>query len=148
MAYEAAKLWVNRLRDPSVPYQVHLISRSLADWVSMHLGIDFLARTAAAKDSDHQSELAQNMEYTRTVSRTLKLDLDRRPKRYSGPLLDTCEIKRRRGGFTEADEQGDSTRLEVSQVDTGSSGECAKAMRRTISPGPLSKDSRKRVNVS
>ena len=114
----------------------------------MRLEIGFMARTDAAKDIDHRSVLAQNMENTRTVSRTLKPDLKRRFKNQTAPPVGNRMIPHPREGFTQADELGDSIRLEPSQGSTEDSGRSVRAMRQTMSPGALSKDVGESVRVS
>ncbi|KAF6221378.1 hypothetical protein HO133_002233 [Letharia lupina] len=100
----------------------------------------FMARTDAAQEPNHRPVLSQNMEYTRTVSRTLKPDLERRFTDQAAPPVGTWMEKRPRG-IRQADEQGDSIRLEFSQGGTGDSDRSTRAIRQTISPGPPSKDS-------
>lgn len=72
-----------------------------------------MVRTDAGEDLDHRPVIAQNMEYSRTVSRTLKPNLERSAKPQAAPP---------EGG-------------------TESSGRWTSSMRRTTSPKPLSKDS-------
>ncbi len=112
----------------------------------MRLGIDFMARTDAAKDLDLRPALAQNMEYTRTVSRTLKPDVERHIENQTAPPVNTRMVTHPRG-FTQADEQGDLMTLKSPQGGTKMSGR-SRAMRRSMSPGPLSKDSGESVRVS
>lgn len=113
----------------------------------MRLEIGFMARTDAAQEPNHRPVLSQNMEYTRTVSRTLKPDLERRFTDQAAPPVGTW-MKKRPRGIRQADEQGDSIRLEFSQGGTGDSDRSTRAIRQTISPGPPSKDSGESVKVS
>ena len=86
----------------------------------MRLELSFMVRTDAGEDLDHRPVIAQNMEYSRTVSRTLKPNLERGAKPQAAPP---------EGG-------------------TESSGRWTSSMRRTTSPKPLSKDSGDMVRVS
>ena len=107
-----------------------------------------MARTDAAKDIDHWSALAQNMENTRTVSKTLEPGLERRFKNQTVPPVGDRMITHPREVFTQADEQGGSIRFEPSHGSTEDSGRSMRAMRRTMSPGALSKDTGESVRVS
>lgn len=107
-----------------------------------------MARTDDAKDLDHRSVLAQRMEYTRNVSRTLTPNLERRSVDQAAPPVGTGSIKRPRRGFTQVDEQGESIRLDLSQGGTEDSDRSARAIRRTVSPALLSKVSGESVRVS
>lgn len=100
-----------------------------------------MARTDAAKDLDDRSMLSQNMEYTKTVSRTLKPDLERHFEDQAAPSAGALGMKRSRGDFTQADQRGDSIGLESSQGGTGNSGRSARAMRPIVRLRSLHKDS-------
>ena len=95
-----------------------------------------------------RSVLAQNMEHTRTVSRTLKPSLKRGSEYQAAPSANTSMTKRPRGGLIQANEQGDSTRREISQAGTEDSCTSAWAIRRAMSKGPCSKELGKGVMVS
>lgn len=114
----------------------------------MGLEIGSLTPTDAAKDLDHRSIPAHNLEYTKTVVRTLKPDLERCFNGQAAPPVDTHTMNYPREGLTQADEQGDSIRLELLQGVTEISGRSKEAIRQTISRGPLNKDSGESVSVS
>lgn len=105
-----------------------------------------MARTDAAEDVNHRSMLAQNTQYTRTVSRTLTSDLKRRFEDHATLPVSTGMIKRPGRGSTQADELGDSMRLELLQGTTEDSGRTTRAVRR--SPESLSMDLGESVRVS
>ena len=106
----------------------------------MHLEMGFMFCTDAEKDLAHRPVLDQDMEYTRTVSRTLRPNLERKAKTQAAPPVGAQRTKRPREGFTQAEQQGDWIRLDLSQGDTVASGGRTSSMRRTMSPRPLSKD--------
>lgn len=139
MVYEATQLRVNRLRHSSVPCLEHLITSSRTDSLSMGLEIGFMTPTDAAKEPNHRSMPAHDMEYNRTVQRTLKPDLGRCFDSQAASLEATHTTKRPRGCFTQAYEQGDSGRLDLLQGVTEKSGRSEKAMRQTMSRRPFSK---------
>lgn len=107
-----------------------------------------MARTEAAKDFDDRSVLAQNTDYTRTVSRTLKPDLGRRLEDRAVQLVGNRMTKRPRTGFIRADQREDSIRLEkLSQVDIEDIGKSTRAMRQVKSARPLSFNAGERDQV-
>lgn len=149
MVYEGAKSRFNRLGHPLVPCLEHLIPSILTDRLSMRLDIGYMARTDGAKDLDDRSVLAQKMEYTRPVSMTLDRSLERRFKDQAAPPVGTRMVKRPREDFARAGEQGDPLGLEGFALrNTQDSGKSTNAIVRTMSRGPLSKDSGMSVRVS
>lgn len=98
MDYGAAKLRINRLGLSSVPCLKHLITSSLTDSLSMGLEVAFMTPTDAAKDLDHRSMPFQNMEYTRTVRRTVKPALGRSFDSQVAPQGASHTTDRPRGG--------------------------------------------------
>ena len=119
-----------------------------------------MARTDNARDLEDESMLAQNTEYTRTISRILKPDhekhfLDQDEVRVGTPLdMTLClkpvrTIKRPRGSFTREDEHEDLIWLEeVMLGKSKDSGKPTRAMKWTMSPGPFSEDSGESTRVS
>ena len=105
-----------------------------------------MTRTDAAKDLDLRPALAQNMEHTRTVSRTLKPDVERHIENQTAPPVNTWMVTHPRR-FTQVDEKGNLMALKSPQGGTRISGR-SRALRRSMSPGPLSKDSGESVRVS
>jgi hypothetical protein len=125
-----------------------MIPGGLTDWASVRLSIGFMARTETAKDLDDRSVLAQNTDYTRTVSRTLKPNLGRRLEDGAVQIVGNRMTKRPRTGFTRADQREDSIRLEeLSQVDTEDIGKSTRAMRQVKSARPLSSNAGERDHV-
>ena len=115
----------------------------------MHLDIGFMARLDPVEDLGDRSALAQNMQYNKVVSRTLKPDLERRFADQDGPPTGTRTIKHPRGIFTRVDEQENLTMLqELSQGDIMHLGRSIRTTERTMSPRPLSRHSGERVPVS
>ena len=101
-----------------------------------------MARTDHTTDVDDGPVLAQNLEYTRIISRKLMPDLERRFQDQTDPPVGTWTTKRPRGDFVKADEQENSIRLEdLSHGVTEDSDKWTMALKPTISQGHLSKDS-------
>lgn len=148
MDYEAAKLRIIRHRHSSVYCLEHLITSSLTNLLSMGFDIGFMTPTDAAKDLDHRSMHTDNMEYTRTIHRTLKPDLGRCFDSQVAPQQASSMTTRRKRGFTQADEQGESIGLAQMQGVTEETGRSKKAKKQTMSRRPLSKDSGQIITVS
>ena len=148
MVYEAEKLRLNRLRHSSVSCLEHLITSSRTDSLSMGLEIGFMTPTDAAKEPNHRSMLAHDMEHNRTVQRILEPDLGRCVDSQAASPGATHTTKRPRGGFTQAYEQGDSSRRGLLQGETEKSGRSEEAMRQTMSRRPFGKYSGGSITVS
>ena len=149
MVYEAAKLQFNRHRHSSVPIPEHRTLRHFTDWLSMGLEIGFMARTEAAKNLEDWSLLAQNMNETRIVRRTLKLDLEKRFDDHATLPTGAQITKRPRESFPRVNELRDSINLEgLSQGKAEYSGKLARVNKQTTSPGSPGKDSRQSVTAS
>ena len=146
MVYETAKPRVPRLKHSLVPSFHELIPRSLTNSLSMRLDVGFMARTDSAEDLGHHSVLAQHMEYTKPVSRTLMPNTQRHFEDQGAPLVGSRSLKRPRG-LAQADKQGQLIRLELSQGGTEDPNGLART-RRTISQERLSHISGETVRVS
>ena len=108
-----------------------------------------MARPYPVEDLGDRSALAQNMQYNKVVSRTLKPDLERRFADQAGPPAGTRTIQHPRGIFTRADEQKNLTiSQELSQGDVMHLDRSMRTTEGTMSPRPLSRDSGERVPVS
>lgn len=114
---------------------------------SMCLDIGFMARTNKAKDLGDRPVLAQNMEYTKTISRVLKPDLKRRSKVHAAPPMNVLITKCPRGDFTQADKQGDSTRQTSSHGGAEDFGRSLRAKEQAANQGRLSENSRESVGT-
>ncbi|CAD6568308.1 MAG: DNA binding protein [Alectoria sarmentosa] len=114
---------------------------------SMRLDIGFMARTDTTKDLDDRPVLAQNMEYTKFVSRALKPDLEMRPNINGAGSMSAQMTKSLRGGFTRADEQGDATGR--ASLHDGAEGldRSMRAKGQSISQGPLGDKLRESVGI-
>ena len=148
MVYEAAKLRVNRLRHSSVPCLEHLITSSHTDSLSMGLEIGFMTPTDAAKEPNHRSMPPHDMGFNRTVQRTLKPNLGKCFDSQAASPRVTHSRKRPRGVFTQAYEQGDSSRLGLLQGFTEKPGRSEEAVRQTMSRRPFSKYAGGSITVS
>ena len=107
-----------------------------------------MARADTTKDLDDRPVLAQNMEYTKFVSRALKPDLEMRPNINGAGSMSAQMTKSLRGGFTRADEQGDATGR--ASLHDGAEGldRSMRAKGQSISQGPLGDKLRESVGVS
>ena len=147
MVHETAKARVSRFKHSLVPFSHELISRNPTNSLSMHLDVAFMDRTDSAKELGHHSVLAQHMKYTKFVSRTLMPNIQRRFEDQRAPLLRSRSIERPRGGFAQADKQGQLIRLETSKGGTQDANRLVRT-RRTISQEHLSQISGGTVIVS
>ena len=108
-----------------------------------------MARTEAAKTLEDWSLLAQNMNETRVVRRTPKLDLGKRFDDQATLPTGAQITKRPRESFPRVNEQRDSINLEgMSQGNAEHSGKLARVIKQITSPGSLGKDSRQSVTAS
>ena len=149
MVYEAAKPQLNRLRHSSVPIPEHRALRHFTDWLSLCLEISFMARTEAAKNLEDWSLLAQNMNETRNMPRTLKLDLGKPFDDQATLSAGTQITKHPREGFPGANDQRDSIKFgELSRGNAENSGRLSSVVNRTTSPGSLGEDSRESIAAS
>ena len=147
MVHETAKPRVSRFKHSLVLFFHELIPKSLTNSHSMHLDVAFMDRTDSAKELGHHSVLAQHMEYTKPISRTLMPNFQRRFEDQGSPLLGSRSIERPRGGLGQADKQGQLTRLESSKGGTEDAVKLVRT-RRTISQEHLSQISRGKIMVS
>lgn len=146
MVHEATKPRLNRLRHSSVPSLEALILRGFTDRLSVRLDIRFMARTDAAKDHEDRSALVQNMEYTRIVPRIMNPEIEKCSADRFDPAVGTRTIKRPREGFTKADKSQNLE--EFSHDDTKDTSKSTRAMTRTASSRPFSKNSEESFRVS
>ena len=107
-----------------------------------------MARTDTTKDLDDRPVLAQNMEYTKLVSRILRPDLEMRPNINAAGPMSAQMTKSLRGGFTQADEQGDATRRASLHDGAEDFDRSMRAKGQSISQGRLSNKVRESVGVS
>lgn len=107
-----------------------------------------MARNHTAKDLGDRPVLPQSMEHTRTIPLVLKPDLERRSNADAAPPMNVRMTKRRRGDFTQADEQEDSTRRTSLHGSVQNFRKSLSAKGQTTNQGRLSKNSRGSVWVS
>ena len=147
MVHETAKPRVSRFKHSLVPFFHELIPGNPTNSLSMHLDVAFMDRTDSAKELGHHSVLAQHMKYTKSVSRTLMPNIQRRFEDQRAPLLRSRSIERPRGGLAQANKQGQLTRLVTSKGGNQDANRLVRT-RRTISQEHLSQISGGTVMVS